>query len=477
MRRSSGTVSLMRTSPLVTPASAMKEPISMWSGAISCVQPCSSSRPWTVRTLEPMPWMSAPILTSMRARSCTCGSQAELPITVAPGVSAAAISAFSVAMTEGSSMKTLPARSPPFAVRTMSPSRSCTAPRHSNASRCGSSRRRPITSPPGGGMTTRPNRASRGPASRNEARMSSLSARSMRASASTARAQRATSWDDRHSTLTPTLSSSSSIVVTSRIRGTLETTTSSSVSRQAARIGSAAFLLPAGVTLPDSGTPPSMTNFSMGGSALSNRPGRWARVTTMPREISREEAWDLLTEWVSSESLRRHCLCVEAGMRAYAERLGGDTELWGVTGLLHDADYERFPDMDDTEKGHPRSIMAELERRDAPSEMVRGIASHADFLDVSRDSEMEKALYACDELSGFLTACAYVRPEGIRGLTPKSVKKKLKQPSFAAAVNRDDVRHGAGELGVDFDEHVAFVVAALEARADELELHGADAAA
>jgi putative nucleotidyltransferase with HDIG domain len=197
----------------------------------------------------------------------------------------------------------------------------------------------------------------------------------------------------------------------------------------------------------------------------------------MPREISREEAWDLLTEWVSSESLRRHCLCVEAAMRAYAERLSGDTELWGVTGLLHDADYERFPDMDDTEKGHPRSIMAELERRDAPPEMVRGIASHADFLDVSRDSDMEKALYACDELSGFLTACAYVRPEGIRGLTPKSVKKKLKQPSFAAAVNRDDVRDGADELGVDFDEHVAFVIAALEERASELGLEGAGAAA
>ena len=197
----------------------------------------------------------------------------------------------------------------------------------------------------------------------------------------------------------------------------------------------------------------------------------------MPREISREEAWDLLTEWVSSESLRRHCLCVEAAVRAYADKLGGDPELWGVTALLHDADYERFPDMDDTETGHPRSIMAELERRDAPPEMVRGIASHADFLHVSRDSDLEKALYACDELSGFLTACAYVRPEGIRGLTPKSVKKKLKQPSFAAAVNRDDVRHGADELGVDFDEHVAFVIAALEEHASALGLEGTSAAA
>src|SRR4051812_30918059 len=425
-----------------------------------------------------MPWMSAPIFTSIRARSWTWGSQAELPITVTPDVSAAAMSAFSVAITDGSSMNTLPARRPPSgAVITMSRSRSCTAPRHSKASRCGSRRRRPMTSPPGGGITARPKRASSGPASRNEARISSLRARSISAPPSTARAHSATSWSERQSTVTPTLSSSSSIVVTSRMRGTFETTTSSSVSKQAARIGSAAFLLPAGVTLPDSGTPPSMTNFSMGGSALSNRPGRWARVTTMPREISRDEAWDLLSEWVTSESLRRHCQAVEAGMVAYARRLDADEELWAVTGLLHDADYERFPDMDDTEKGHPRSIMAELERRDAPPEMVRGIASHADFLDVSRDSDMEKALYACDELSGFLTACAYVRPEGICGLTPKSVKKKLKQPSFAAAVNRDDVRDGADELGVDFDEHVAFVIAALEGRASELGLEGAGAAA
>jgi predicted hydrolase (HD superfamily) len=108
--------------------------------------------------------------------------------------------------------------------------------------------------------------------------------------------------------------------------------------------------------------------------------------------------------------------------------------------------------------------------------VVRAIASHADFLGVSRDSQLEKTLYAVDELSGFILACAYVRPEGIHGLTPKSVKKKLKQPSFAAAVNRDEVRAGAEELGVDFDEHVAFVVAALEERADELDLHGRGAA-
>ena len=196
----------------------------------------------------------------------------------------------------------------------------------------------------------------------------------------------------------------------------------------------------------------------------------------MASVVSRDEAWSLLSEWVASPSLRRHCLSVEAAMRAYAERQSADVELWGVTGLLHDADYERFPDMDDPENGHPRTIMAELERRDAPPEMVRAIASHADFMGVPPESPMEKTLVAVDELCGFLVACAAVRPEGIHGLTPKSVKKKLKQPSFAAAVNRDEVRHGAEALGVDFDEHVAFVIAALDARADELELHGREAA-
>ncbi len=194
----------------------------------------------------------------------------------------------------------------------------------------------------------------------------------------------------------------------------------------------------------------------------------------MPARISRDEAWSLLTEWVHSESLRRHCLAVEAAMVAFAQRGGHDAELWGVTGLLHDADYERFPDMDDAERGHPRTIMAELERRDAPAEMVRAIATHADFLGVPPESELERTLVAVDELCGFLVACAYVRPEGIHGLTPKSVKKKLKQPSFAAAVSRSDVRRGAELLEVEFDEHVAFVIAALEARADELDLHGRD---
>ena len=188
----------------------------------------------------------------------------------------------------------------------------------------------------------------------------------------------------------------------------------------------------------------------------------------MSVRLSREEAWDLLTEWVSSESLRRHCLAVSTAMEAYAERFGEDTDLWAVVGLLHDMDYERFPDMDDTETGHPRSTMRLLDERGVDPVIIRGIASHADFMGVPRESRMEKTLYAVDELSGFILACAGVRPDGLNGLTAKSVKKKLKQPSFAAAVNREDVRRGAEELGVDFDEHVNFVAAALAARADEL---------
>jgi putative nucleotidyltransferase with HDIG domain len=178
----------------------------------------------------------------------------------------------------------------------------------------------------------------------------------------------------------------------------------------------------------------------------------------MTSPLSRDAAWDLLCEWTESDSLRRHMLAVEAAMRAYARRFGEDEELWGLTGLLHDLDYERYPDLG---TGHPRMALEELERRGYPPELVRAVASHADFLGVSRDSPMEKTLFAVDELCGFVLAVAYVRPEGLDGMTPKSVKKKLKQPSFAAAVSRDDVRSGAEELGVDFDEHVAFVIAAL----------------
>ena len=158
-------------------------------------------------------------------------------------------------------------------------------------------------------------------------------------------------------------------------------------------------------------------------------------------------------------------LAVEAAMRAYAPRFGGDVELWGLTGLLHDLDYERYPSLED---GHPRYALRELEARGYPPELVRAVASHADFLGVSRDTPMEKALFAVDELCGFVLAVAYVRPEGLVGMTPKSVKKKMKQPSFAAAVSREDMRAGAEGLGVDFDEHLSIVIAALTDRRDEL---------
>jgi predicted hydrolase (HD superfamily) len=158
-------------------------------------------------------------------------------------------------------------------------------------------------------------------------------------------------------------------------------------------------------------------------------------------------------------------LAVEAAMRAYAPRFDGDVELWGLTGLMHDLDYERYPNLED---GHPRYALRELEARGYPPELVRGVASHADFLGVSRDSPMEKTLFAVDELSGFVLAVAYARPEKLQGMTPKSVKKKLKQPSFAAAVNREELRRGAEELGVDFDEHLTIVIAALADKQDEL---------
>jgi putative nucleotidyltransferase with HDIG domain len=190
----------------------------------------------------------------------------------------------------------------------------------------------------------------------------------------------------------------------------------------------------------------------------------------MQEQISREAAWTLLCEWTKSESLRRHMLAVEAAMRAYAPRFDGDVELWGLTGLLHDLDYERYPNLED---GHPRYAMRELEARGYPAELVRAVGSHANLLGIPRETPMEKTLYAVDELSGFVLACAYVRPQGLEGMSPKSVKKKLKQPSFAAAVNRDELAQGAADLGVDFDEHLAVVIGALADRQEVLMNTGA----
>src|SRR4051812_34061421 len=193
-------------------------------------------------------------------------------------------------------------------------------------------------------------------------------------------AQIATSCSPRHSTVAPRSSKRSSIAWTSRMRGMLRTTTSSEVSADAARQGRAAFLLPAGMTVPDSGAPPSMRNFSMRSKRPLRLPGvgcgRWARVTAMSSQLSRAEAWDLLSEWVQSPSLRKHCLAVEAAMVAYARKDGEDEERWAVAGLLHDADYERFPDLDDTENGHPRTILRYLRERDFDGEIVDAIAGH-----------------------------------------------------------------------------------------------------
>jgi putative nucleotidyltransferase with HDIG domain len=187
---------------------------------------------------------------------------------------------------------------------------------------------------------------------------------------------------------------------------------------------------------------------------------------------SREEAWALVEEWVESDSLRKHLLGVETGMRAYARKWDEDEELYAATGLLHDLDYERYPDLD---TGHPRKALELFEEKGYSRELIDAVAGHATFLGFPRETRMAKTLYAVDELSGFISACALVRPTGIVGMTPKSVKKKLKQPSFAAGVNREEVQQGAEELGVDFDEHVAFLIAAMEERADELGLAPASA--
>lgn len=183
---------------------------------------------------------------------------------------------------------------------------------------------------------------------------------------------------------------------------------------------------------------------------------------------SRQEAYALVCEYVQSESLRRHMLAVEGAMRAYAQKWGEDEATYGLVGLLHDFDYERWP----TPADHPLQGSKILKERGYPAEIIYAILSHADYLqgEYPRKSRLDKTLYACDELCGFLTACAWVRPERLVGLTPASVKKKMKAKGFAAAVNRDDLIRGAGDLGVDLDEHIAFCVAALEPISAELGL-------
>ena len=184
-------------------------------------------------------------------------------------------------------------------------------------------------------------------------------------------------------------------------------------------------------------------------------------------EPTREDAWALVCEWIDSDSLRKHVLGVEAAMRAYARRDGEDEQTWAITGLVHDLDYERYPDL---ETGHPRYALKELEARGYPQEIIDAVAGHADFMGVPRTTRLAKTLYSVDELSGFVAACALVRPTGIEGMKPKSVRKKLKQPSFAAKVDRDQIRQGIEELGVDASEHVQLVIDAMAANAAELGL-------
>jgi putative nucleotidyltransferase with HDIG domain len=184
-------------------------------------------------------------------------------------------------------------------------------------------------------------------------------------------------------------------------------------------------------------------------------------------EPTREDAWRLFCEWTESDSLRKHALAVEASMRAYARIWGEDEERYAVTGLVHDLDYERHPDL---ETGHPRVALEELEKLGYPQDVIDAVAGHAEFLGVPRETRMAKTLFAVDELSGFVSACALVRPTGIEGMKVKSVRKKLKQPSFAAKVDRGQIDRAIEELGVDETEHIAVVIDALAANAAELGL-------
>ncbi len=185
--------------------------------------------------------------------------------------------------------------------------------------------------------------------------------------------------------------------------------------------------------------------------------------------MNREQAWGLLTEFTRSESLRKHALAVESCMRAYARKFGEDEEKWAVTGLIHDFDYEQHP----TPEEHPFVGEKILAERGYPEDVRRAILSHAQYSGVPRQSKMEKTLFACDELSGFITACAMVKPnKSLAEVEAKSVKKKMKDKAFARAVSRSDITEGAADLGVDLEEHIAFCVAAMRTVAADLGLAG-----
>ena len=190
-------------------------------------------------------------------------------------------------------------------------------------------------------------------------------------------------------------------------------------------------------------------------------------------EPTRERAWETLNRYTKSEALLRHALAVEAAVGAYAQRFEEDEELWRVTALLHDFDYEIHPTLDK----HPQDGAPILREQGYPEVVVEAVLSHAEHLAIPRDTPLKRTLFACDELSGFVHACGLVRPTGLDGLEPKSVRKKLKQPSFAAGVHRDEVYAGAELLGLELDEHIANVVEALQPIASELGLRtAADAA-
>lgn len=188
---------------------------------------------------------------------------------------------------------------------------------------------------------------------------------------------------------------------------------------------------------------------------------------------TRAEAWEIVCEWIASDSLRKHVLAVEAAVRAYARHFGADEEFWGVTALLHDLDFERFPDMDDPVNGHPRTALRMFREWGYPQEMIDAVAGHAPFLGVPRTTRLASALWASDELTGLIMAVAYVRPsKDIRDVEVSSVKKKWKDKLFAAAVNRQDIEAGAAELGIDLWEHVRIVLDGMKLIAADLGLDG-----
>jgi putative nucleotidyltransferase with HDIG domain len=189
---------------------------------------------------------------------------------------------------------------------------------------------------------------------------------------------------------------------------------------------------------------------------------------------NRDDAWKLLCHYTQSESLRRHMLAVEACVRAYARKNAADEELWGVTALLHDFDYEKWPnDEHDPDKQHPSEGAKILREHGYSEEMIRAILSHADYCNVLRQTPLEHTLFACDELAGFLTACSYVRPsKSILDLEVSSVKKRMKDKAFARAVSREDITKGAAELGVSLDEHILTCITAMREQADALGLRG-----